>query len=152
MWTARSLGLVAVRPLCRLQGTVQAPLLSPHSKAQGRHSWVPSEAPHCRIPKGRERSAEATSEPWSIPPLTLRAVLRGQAVTLEACVPRPPRPAAALQASACVHLLLRAAQAAPTQKEEPDAKGKGKTKASRRCCVPRGDSEQRPCQFSQRGE
>ena len=151
MWTARSLGLLAVQPLC-LQGTVQAPLLSPHSKAQGRHSWVPSEAPHCRIPQGRERLAEVTSEPWSIPPLPLRAVLRGQAVTLEASFPRPPRPAAALQASACGHLLLRAAQAAPTQKEEPDAKGKGKTKASRRCCVPQGDSEQMPCPFSQRGE
>lgn len=141
-----------MQPLCRLQGTVQASLLSPHSKAQGKHSWVPSEAPHCRIPKGCESLAEATSEPWWIPPLILRAILRGQAVTLEASVPRPPQPAVALQASACVHLLLRAAQAAPTQKEEPDAKGKGKTKASRRCCVPQGSSEQTPCQFSQRGE
>ena len=51
--------------------------------------------------------------------------------------PWPPRQIAAPQASACVHLLLQAARAAPTQKEEPDAKAvRGKQKLPGGCCVP----------------
>lgn len=81
--------------------------------------------------------AEATSELWWVPPLTWRAILRGQAVVLEASTPWPPRQIAAPRASACVHLLLQAARAAPTQKEEPDAKAvRGKQKLPGGCCVP----------------